>query len=489
MPVRVVVLGAGFGGLELSTLLSEALGEQLDLILLDKNDSFFFGFSKLDVMFGRKAPDAVRLAYHTIVKPGVQFRRETITAIDPATRRVTTNQGTYAADILVIALGADYDQAATPGLTEGGNEFYSFAGAERLREVLPTFSKGRAIVGVTSTPFKCPPAPSEAALLLHDYLTTRGVRDACEISLVMPFGIPIPPSPETSQALLAAFAERGITFIPDRLVRALDPARRVAILNDERELPYDVFLGVPKHCVPAVVAASGMTVDGWIPVDPKTLKTRFPNVYAVGDVTSVGTPKAGVFAEGAARTVAAEIIAHVRGSAETAAYTGIGACYVEFGAERVGRVDVGIPGRTTNGQLHGTFRCPRGRETPVRRESPHPLVRAVAQAGSPVHAARPPAAHAIGTLRCSATIRPQRHPRQRAGGIAVSRTYLLLADPKATSAIRFEDTISLAVGYLASLVYAASYRFPIQPLCWLSYTLGGSPCTTNLSHSYSSSLS
>lgn len=340
MKLRVVVLGAGFGGLELSTLLSEALGDQLDIILFDKNASFFFGFSKLDVMFGRKAPDDVCLYYRNIVKPGVQFRQEIITAIDPTERRVTTDQGTYEADVLVIALGADYDLAATPGLVEGGNEFYSFAGAERLSEVLPTFSKGHAIVGVTSPTFKCPPAPSETALLLHDYLVTRGVRDACQISLVMPFGIPIPPSPATSKALLTAFSERGINFVPNHLVRALDPARRVVILDDQSEIPYDLFLGIPTHRVPEVVAASGMTTDGWIPVDPKTLKTRFPNVYAVGDVTSVGTPKAGIFAEGAARTVAAEIIADVRGGEETAAYRGIGSCYIEFGEERVGRVDV-----------------------------------------------------------------------------------------------------------------------------------------------------
>jgi sulfide:quinone oxidoreductase len=340
MRLRVVVLGAGFGGLELSAILSEALSDGLDLTLIDKNDSFFFGYSKLDVMFGRKTPDAVRIAYRNIVKPGVRFLQEEITAIDPATRRVTTDNGTYDADVLVVALGADYEPGATPGLAEGGNEFYSFAGAERLREVLPTFSKGRAIVGVTSTPFKCPPAPSEAALLLHDHLTARGVRDACEISLVMPFGVPIPPSPASSRALLAAFAERGITFVPNRLVRALDPARRVAILDDESEMPYDLFLGIPKHCVPGVVAASGMTENGWIPVNPKNLATRFPGVYAVGDVTSVGTPKAGVFAEGAARVVAAALIAEQQGGEQPSTYTGAGSCYVEFGGDRVGRVDV-----------------------------------------------------------------------------------------------------------------------------------------------------
>jgi sulfide:quinone oxidoreductase len=214
---------------------------------------------------------------------------------------------------MVVALGADYDLAATPGLSEGGNEFYSFAGVERLREVLPTFSKGRVIVGVTSAPFKCPPAPSEAALLLHDYLTSRGVRDACEISLIIPFGVPIPPSPAASKSLLAAFTERGITFLPNRRVRALDPARCIAILDDESEMPYDLFLGIPKHRVPDVVAASGMAENDWIPVNPKNLKTKFPGVYAVGDVTSVGTAKAGTFSEGAASVVAASLLAEVQG--------------------------------------------------------------------------------------------------------------------------------------------------------------------------------
>jgi sulfide:quinone oxidoreductase len=340
MKTRVVVLGAGFGGLELTTMLSEAVSDRIDLTLIDKSDSFVFGFSKLDVMFGRQTAAAVRVPYASIVKPGVRFRQETITAIDPAARRVTTDRGVYEADELIVALGADYDVAATPGLAEGGYEFYSVAGAERAREVLPAFTGGHAIVGVTSAPFKCPPAPSEAALLLHDYLTQRGVRANCQISLVMPFPVPIPPSPDTSTALIAAFAERGITFVPKRSVRALDPARRVAMLDDGTEMLCDLFLGIPKHRAPEVVAKSGMTEHGWIPVDPKTLATKFPSVYAVGDVTSVGTPKAGVFAEGAARVVAQALITKLLGGAAPAAYAGAGSCYVEFGGDQVGRVDV-----------------------------------------------------------------------------------------------------------------------------------------------------
>ena len=340
MKLRVLVLGAGFGGLELSTILSEELGDQLDLTLIDQNDSFYFGYSKFDVMFGQETSDAIRIYYRNIVKPGIRFKQEIITSIEPVTKKVKTNLNTYEADVLVIALGADYDLAATPGLTEGGNEFYSLPGAERLREILPKFSKGRVIVGVTSAPFKCPPAPSEAALLIHDYLLRRGIRRDCEISLVMPFGLPIPPSPATSKALLEEFAERSIHFIPKKLVRSIDAARHVAVLDDNTEMPFELFLGIPKHRVPMVVEQSGMTVNGWIPVDKTNLRTQFPNVYAIGDVNSVGTPKAGVFAEGAAKVAAKSIIATFKNGEQPEAYKGNGICYIEFGEGRVGKVDV-----------------------------------------------------------------------------------------------------------------------------------------------------
>lgn len=355
MPLRVVVLGAGFGGLELTTTLSEALGDDVDLTLIDKGDGFVFGYSKLDVMFGHATHDAVRHPYSDIVKPGVRFLRETVTAIDPETRRVTTDAGTHDADVLVVALGAEYDYAATPGLVESGNEFYSVDGARKVSELLPGFSKGRAVIGVCGAPFKCPPAPSEACLLLHDHLTARGIRDDCEITFVIPFGTPVPPSPDTSRALVAAFAERDIEFVPGRRVSSLDGDRGVVVLDDDSELPYDLFLGVPKHRAPDVVLASGMAENGYVPVASATLETAFPDVYAVGDVATVGVPKAGVFAEGAARIVAESLIARVRGGEQPAGYGGRGSCYIEFGAGRVGRVDVDF---LSGPKPTGTFQAP-----------------------------------------------------------------------------------------------------------------------------------
>jgi sulfide:quinone oxidoreductase len=200
---------------------------------------------------------------------------------------------------------------------------------------------------------------------MHDHLVERGVRGDCEITLVLPFGTPVPPSPETSAALVTAFAERDIRLVTGRKVAALDGDRRVVSLDDGSELPHDLFLGVPQHRAPDVVVASGMTEAGYVPVDPATLATRFPGVYAIGDVATQGTPKAGVFAEGAARALAPALIAQVRGAGPAGVHSGTGSCYIEFGAGRIGRVDIDFlsgPAPT------GTYNAP---STALRGEKDH----------------------------------------------------------------------------------------------------------------------
>src|SRR5271155_472822 len=353
LAMRVVVLGAGFGGLEFTTSLSEKVGDDTDVILIDQSDGFVFGFSKLDVMFGRTPVTAVRHPYRDFVKPGVQFVHATVTSIDPAAKRVETDAGAFDADILVVALGAALDPQATPGLLEWGHDFYTEEAAFALRDVLERFAGGRVVIGVMSTPFKCPPAPSETALLMHDYLTRCGIRNLSEISLVMPLPVPIPPSPAASEALIAAFAERGIGWFSNQLVKELEAG--VATLADGTEMPFDLFLGVPMPRVPQVVADSGMTVDGWVPVNPLTLETSYPGVFAIGDMTSVGTPKAGVFSEGQAIVAADRGAAIIRGDLGSSEYDGRGMCYLEFGNDEVARVSVTF---ATGQAPSGTYEAP-----------------------------------------------------------------------------------------------------------------------------------
>jgi sulfide:quinone oxidoreductase len=340
MPKQVVVLGGGFGGLELVTRLSESVPDEVHVTLIDKNDSFMFGFSKLDIMFGRSDASDVWHSYRDIAKPGVEFRQETVTSIDPARRRVATDAATYDADILVVALGADYDTTATPGLVEDGYEFYSAAGAERAGDALAGFSGGAVVVAVLGPFFKCPGAPNETALLVHDYLSRRGLRESSSIHLVSPMPMPIPISKRTSDAIVKILEEHGIEYWPSSMVSRLDPQSHVAQLSDGRELPYDLFLGIPVHCAPEVVVASGLAEDGWIPVDPATFATKFPGVFAVGDVTSAPVPRAGGIAEGEAATVAEVIISQLTDGKAPPPYDGASACYVELGDDLVGRIDV-----------------------------------------------------------------------------------------------------------------------------------------------------
>jgi len=339
-----VILGAGFAGLELATRLSDSLADEVRVTLLDQNDSFSFGFSKLDIVFGRKAMADVLLHYRDICKEGVAFRQERVTSIDPEKRRVTTDEGSYDADIIAVALGADYDIAATPGFEEGGFEYYSVAGAERMHDILPGFDSGTILIGILGHPFKCPPAPFEGALLLHDHLVERGLRAVAEIRVIGPMAAPVPITKEVSQSILKALEERGIEYVPNQLVAELDARSKEARLASGGSMNYDLFIGIPVHRVPEVVERSGLAIDGWVPVDHTNLATRFPDVYALGDVAGAPVAKAGVFAESAAVVVADDIAARLRGGVLQRPYEGAGSCYIEFGRGMVAKVEANFLG-------------------------------------------------------------------------------------------------------------------------------------------------
>ena len=346
MKKHVVIVGAGFAGLELAARLSDSLADAVDVTLIDRNDSFYFGFSKLDVLLDRQAPTDVLLHYSDICKEAVEFRQETVRAIDPRRPRVITDQGSYDADFLAVALGAEYDLAATPGFQEGGYEYYTLAGAERLRDALAEFSAGTVLIAVLGHPFKCPPAPFEGAFLLHDLFVKRGVRDAVDIRMTFPMGAPVPVTKEVSQVFLRALDERGIEYAPKELVVGLDARERKARLASGGNVPYDLFIGIPVHRVPDVVKLSGLAVDGWVPVEQTNLSTRFPGVYALGDVASGArtVAKAGIFAESAARVVADDIASRLRDIEPPPPYKGDGPCYIEFGGGLVGKAEINFLG-------------------------------------------------------------------------------------------------------------------------------------------------
>jgi len=198
------------------------------------------------------------------------------------------------------------------------------------------------LVSVLGQPFKCPPAPFEGSLLLDEHFREQGIRDSVEMATTFPMARPVPVTGEVSELFREGLAAREIRELPNHLVTGIDPSTRTARLADGETLSYDLFVGVPVHTAPAVLAETGLVVDNWVPVDQSNLRTAFTGVYALGDVCSGPrtVPKAGIFAEAAARVVAEDIAAEITGAEPPAPYEGSGVCYAEFGGGLVGKVEV-----------------------------------------------------------------------------------------------------------------------------------------------------
>jgi sulfide:quinone oxidoreductase len=216
-----------------------------------------------------------------------------------------------------------------------------------MRDVVSNFDSGKILIGILGHPFKCPPAPFEGALLLHAHFVERGITGAVEIRTVGPIAAPVPITKDVSQSILDALTERDIEYVPNQHIVEIDTRNNEARLATGGSIPYDLFVGIPVHRVPDVVESSGLAVDGWVPVEKTNLATRFPDVYAVGDVTGLPMAKAGVFAEAAARVVADDIAARLRGDVLRRPYEGAGTCYIEFGSGMVGMVEANFFGGPT----------------------------------------------------------------------------------------------------------------------------------------------
>ncbi len=345
---KILILGAGFGGLETATGLAEILDEGYEITLVDKNDAFFIGFSKIDVLFGRATAGEVSYRYENLRAEGVRFVRDTITEIDTDRWTVRTRRHTLTYDYLVIALGADLALEAVPGFVEsGGHEFYSMRGAEALAPVLREFTTGTLVLGIFRMPYKCPPAPYEVACQLHHFFVAGGVRDGIDLKIVIPGPRPVK-NPRVSEVLGRQLSEHGIELVTDAPIVSLDASAK-QVLTRNGVVDYDLLVGVPVHTPPAVVAASKLSDGGFIAVRRETLETAKPDVYAVGDVTTIPVgdkqvPKAGAFAEDAARTVVSDILRKEGFASDLVPFEARGACYFEVGSGVVGKVDANYLG-------------------------------------------------------------------------------------------------------------------------------------------------
>jgi sulfide:quinone oxidoreductase len=341
---KVLILGGGSGGLATAGRLKELLGDKVSVTVIDKQRSFVLGFSLLRVMTGEKTEQEVTVSKEKVSQKGIKFINTEVNGIDVKNSIVTTSQGEFAYDYLVIALGAELAPEKVPGF-ESAFHMYTLEDAKKLRDALSSFRGGSIRLIVSSTPFKCPPAPYEAAMLIDDYLRSKGLRDRSDIQIFTPEPLPMPiAGPEVGNTVVSMLNEKRIGFHNNTKVSLIDDSSKQIIFENGTREKYDLLIAIPPHTSPKVIreSSSGLAdASGWISVDPKKMQTTHDRVYAIGDVAAVKLssgmmlPKAATFAFGQAEIVASNISSSVLGT-ETRSWDGFGECFIETGSGNAG---------------------------------------------------------------------------------------------------------------------------------------------------------
>ena len=340
----ILVLGGGIGGIVAATTLRRLLPTTHRIVLVERAPQHVFSPSLLWLMVGERRSRQITRTLSSLSRRGIELVGGAVESISPENRAVRIDGRDFVADYLIVALGAELAPETIPGLTEAGHNFYTLAGAKSLRDARLELKQGRIVVLVGALPFKCPAAPYEAAFLLEADCRRRGLVNRVRIDIYTPEPGPMPVAgPEVSAQLRAMVESRGIGYYPDHAATRVDGAHRRIVFANGAETGYDLLAYVPPHRAPGVVRASTLAGEtGWIPVDRQTLQTRFPGVYAIGDVAGImlkmgkPLPKAGVFAHGEAEIVADNVAAAVAGRTERRSFDGQGECFIEVGDGRAG---------------------------------------------------------------------------------------------------------------------------------------------------------
>jgi sulfide:quinone oxidoreductase len=353
---QVLILGGGFGGLTSANLIRKSLSqEECEITVVDKYQYFMMGLVNLWILSGSRKLEDSQVALNNLQDKGIKFLNDEITNIDPSENRVTikTNPNKLKYDYLVVALGAEIAPELIDGFEDNDESCFNVYDAKQvphLREKILSLKSGRVVVCIADIPYKCPPAPYEVSLLINDILVKNATRESIDLNMYVPTQIALPVAgPTMSQDVVKLLNNNHINFHPLHKLKRVSDKKTIEFENGNKT-SYDVLVMIPPHQVPKIIKDSNLLGDGdqhWINVDRFTLRTKYKNVFAIGDVTEIRfdqtttIPKAGIFAEGEAKIVSQQIINEIKNinSKKAVKFDGKGFCFMEIGDKKAGYID------------------------------------------------------------------------------------------------------------------------------------------------------
>ncbi len=342
---HVLILGGGFGGLSAANELRNSLpSSEVKITVIDKKDWFMIGFAKLWIINGTRTFENSIGSLKKLEKKEIDFVQDEVISINLEDHSVETESQKFSFDFLIISMGAVLTPQKIPGLEENGFNLYDHNHLSEIHDKLQNIESGKIAISIMGMPYKCPPAPFEASLLIDSMLRKRGVRNSVQIDFYSPAPITLPAAgPEVSKQILKLVNSEKINFHNSSKIKSVEPNK---LIFENSEADFDLLLAVPPHIAPKVIYDSKLAKDsGFIPID-RDCKTPFENVFAVGDVTSLtvtenmAVPKAGVFAEGEGITVAKNIISKIQSKESSALFDGKGGCFIESGRDTASLIEV-----------------------------------------------------------------------------------------------------------------------------------------------------
>lgn len=346
----IIILGGGVGGIVTANEISNRLSKEHKIILIEKNKEHSFAPSYLWLMNGDRKKKQISVPLESLLKKNVEVVNAIVNEIVPAEQKIKADEKEYHYDFLVIALGADLAPEKIQGWDNSIHTFYTFEGAAKLHETLKTFSEGKVALVIASMPYKCPGAPHEGAMLIEDFFNAKGLREKVSIDLFTPESQPLPVAgPDLGNAVKNMLHNKGIRFHPSMNLDSVDTKSKQLLFNGKESFNYDLLIVIPPHHAPSVIRKSDLAnANGWIDVNPASLQTKYENVFAIGDITSIPLPgrwipdkpmmlpKAGVFSHLQADVVAKNIIRKIKGEKADEKFYADGYCMLEAGQDLAG---------------------------------------------------------------------------------------------------------------------------------------------------------